>query len=61
MSPSTTWTVAHSLGQMYCNVTVVDAGDEVVIPQSITFNSATQLTVTFNTAIAGKVVVMGIA
>lgn len=60
-STATTWTVTHSLGQQYCNVTVVDATDEVVIPQSITFDSTTQLTVTFNTAIAGKVVVMGIA
>jgi len=58
---ATTWTVTHNLGVKYCNVTVVDASDEVIIPQSITFDSTTQLTVTFNTAIAGKVVVMGIA
>lgn len=58
---ATSWTVTHNLGQKYCNVTVVDASDEVVIPQSIKFDSANQLTVTFNTAIAGKVVVMGIA
>jgi len=60
-SAATTWTVTHALGVQYCNVTVVDASDEVVIPQSITFNSTTQLTVTFNTGVAGKVVVMGIA
>lgn len=58
---STTWTVVHSLGQKYCNVTVVDSTDNVVIPQSIVFNDTNQLTVTFNTAITGKVVVMGIA
>lgn len=58
---STTWTVSHALGVKYCNVTIVDATDEVVIPQSITFDSTSQLTVTFNTAIAGKAVVMGIA
>jgi hypothetical protein len=57
---ATTWTVSHNLGQKYCNVTVVDASDEVVIPQSITFDSTTQLTVTFNSALAGKVVVMGV-
>ena len=56
-----TWNVTHNLGVKYCNVTVVDGSDEVVIPQSITFDSTTGLTVTFNTAIAGKVVVMGIA
>lgn len=53
------WNVTHNIGQQYCNVTVVDSTDEVVIPQSITFDSANALTVTFNTAIAGKVVVMG--
>lgn len=58
---ATSWSVTHNLGQKYCNVTVVDSTDEVVIPQSITFNSTTGLTVTFNTAITGKVVVMGIA
>ena len=58
---ATSWTVAHALGQKYCVVTVVDSTDDVVIPQSITFNSTTSLTVTFNTAISGSVVVMGIA
>jgi hypothetical protein len=58
---ASTWTVSHGLGVKYCNVTIIDANDEVVIPQSITFNSTTGLTVVFNTAIAGKVVVMGVA
>ena len=53
--------VAHNLGQKYCNVTVVDSTDNVVIPESVVFNSATQLTVTFNTAIDCKVIVMGLA
>ncbi len=57
---ATTWNVTHDIGQQYCNVTVVDDTDEVIIPQSIVFTSATALTVTFNTAIQGKVVVMGI-
>jgi hypothetical protein len=56
---ATTWTVTHSLGVKYCNVTIV-VGDEVVIPQSITFNGTTQLTVVFNTAVAGEAVVMGL-
>ena len=56
---SALWTVNHGIGQQFCVVTIVDASNEVVIPQSITFNSATQLTVTFNTSIAGKAVVMG--
>ena len=60
-SGSSTWTVTHGLGQKFCNVTVVDGSDQVIIPNSITFNSTTQLTVTFTSAIAGKVVVMGLA
>jgi hypothetical protein len=57
---ATTQVVTHNLGQKYCNVTVVDSTDEVIIPQSITFNSANQLTVTFNSAIACTVIVMGV-
>jgi hypothetical protein len=58
---SSSHVVSHSLGQQYCNVTVVEtASNEVVIPQSIVFDSATQLTVTFTSALACKVVVMGV-
>ena len=58
---ATSHTVAHGLNQKYCNVTVVDAGtDEVIIPQSIVFDSANGLTVTLNAALAIKVVVMGV-
>ena len=58
---ATSHTVNHTCGVKYCNVTVVDASDEVVIPQSILFNAVGQLTVTFNSAIACKVVVTGVA
>ena len=61
VSANSSHTVSHGLGVKFCNVTVVDENDGVVIPQSITFNSTSQLTVTFNTAIDCKVVVMGIA
>jgi hypothetical protein len=60
-SDSASWTVTHDIGQQYCNVTVVDASNEVIIPQSITFTSTSALTITFNTAIQGKAVVMGVA
>lgn len=60
-APATSHTVTHGLGAQFCNVTVVDSNNEVVIPQSITFTSTTALTVTFNTSIDCKVVVMGIA
>lgn len=58
---ATTWTVTHNIGQKYCNIVIVDADDEVIIPESIKFDSANQLTVTFNTAVAGKAVVAGVA
>jgi hypothetical protein len=60
-SALTIWTVIHNLGQKYVNVTVVDSSDEVIIPQTILFDSADQLTVSFNTSVAGKVIVMGVA
>jgi hypothetical protein len=53
--------VAHNLGVKYCNVTVVDSTDNVVIPQAIIFGDNNNLTVTFNSAIACRVVVMGFA
>ena len=63
-SAATTVTATHGLGNQFVNVTVVvDAGGgayEVVIPQSITMN-ATTVVVTFNTAVTGKVIIMGIA
>lgn len=60
-SSSTTWTVSHSLGQKFVNVTVYDNTDNVIIPQSIVATDANTTTVTFNTAITGTVVVMGVA
>jgi hypothetical protein len=56
----TTHSVVHSLGQKYCQVTVVDSSDEVIIPQSITFTDANTITVTFNSAIVCKVIVTGV-
>lgn len=57
---ATSHSVNHNLGQKYCNVTVVDSSDDVVIPQSIVFNDANNLTVTFTSAINCQVVVMGV-
>ena len=56
---ATSHSITHNLGQKYCNVTVVDTNDEVVIPQSIVFNDANQLTVTFTSALQCKVIIMG--
>jgi len=57
---ATSHTINHALGQKYVNVTVLDASDEVIIPESITFTDANNVAVTFNTAIHCRVVVMGI-
>lgn len=59
-APATSHAITHNIGQQYCNVTVVDNNDEVVIPQSITFNNANQLTVTFTSALQCTVVIMGV-
>jgi hypothetical protein len=60
-SSSASWTVSHNLGQKFVNVTVYDGSDNVIIPQSIVATDANTTTVTFNTAITGTVVVMGVA
>jgi len=58
---ATTHTVTHNLGQQFCNVTVLDdTSNDVIIPESISLDTANQLVVTFNTAIHCKVIVMGI-
>lgn len=57
---ATTHVVTHNTGSQYNVVTVIDGTtDEVIIPNSITFDTANQLTVTVNVALAIKVVVVG--
>lgn len=61
---ATTHVVTHNIGQQFCNVTVIDdstATKEVIIPQSIVFDDNNQLTVTLNTPLEIRVVVMGLA
>lgn len=57
---ATTHTITHGIGQQYVNVTVVDSNDQVVIPDSITFDSTTQLTVSFLSSVTCKVVCQGV-
>ena len=57
---STTHAITHNLGQKYVNVTVYNTADQQIIPQSVTLNSANQLTVTFNKAIDATVVITGV-
>lgn len=56
---SVTHTVEHNIGSQFCNVTVVDSSNRVILPDSVTYDSANQLTVTFASAITCKVVVTG--
>ena len=64
---STTHVITHNTGAKYNNVTVVDNTtgsvtlDQVVIPNGIKFDTANQLTVTFNSAIDCVVIVSGLA
>lgn len=57
-SSAATHVVTHNISK-YCNVTVVDSADKVIIPDSITFDSDTQLTVVFSSALSCKIVVTG--
>ena len=56
VSAASTHVVAHNLGQKYGQVVVVDANDKVIIPDSITFDSTSQLTVQFITAVTCRVI-----
>lgn len=57
----TSHTVTHGIGTRYCVVTVIDPStNEQVIPNSVVFDSTSQLTVTFNTSVNCKVAVMGL-
>lgn len=51
--PSTTWTITHGLGRY--PIVRVFVGNQEVQPQTITFNTNNQLTVTFSTAQVGQV------
>ena len=52
-SAASTWTVSHNLGVQYPNVTVYNASNEVIIPQTITATDSNTLTLTFGSAVAG--------
>ena len=57
---ATSHTVTHNMGNKYVSVTVLDASDEVVIPESITFTDTNSLAVTFTSAETCRVVVVGL-
>lgn len=56
---SATHSVPHNIGSRFCNVTVIDSANKVIIPDSIEFVDDNNLTVGFISAITCTVVVTG--
>ena len=50
---SSTWVIEHSMGKRP-SVTIVDSAGNMQVPNEITYDSDTQITVTFLSAFAGK-------
>lgn len=55
--PSNTWSVNHGLNVKYPLVQVVNLNNKLIIPEEIEFVDENNLTITFNEAIQGKVIV----
>ena len=56
---ASSWTITHNLSEKLVSVTIMDASDDTIIsPSQVTFDSTTQLTVTFNTAVSGDILII---
>jgi len=55
---ATTWNIKHSLAGLNPVVQVYDSTDKLIIPQSVVATDSLNLTITFNTAITGKAVIL---
>lgn len=55
---STSWIVVHNLGHKYANVEVIDSSDLSMIPDEISFDNTSQLTITFIEAESGHAVII---
>jgi len=58
-SGSTTWNVAHNLGQKYVSVTVVDSSDDVIQPDDISYTDNNNLVITLSSSITGNAIIIG--
>lgn len=65
-TPSTTWTINHELGerivaiQVFKNTGLLAPDDvKIVLPNDVTFNSTTQVTVTFSNPESGYAIIKG--
>lgn len=52
------WNISHNLNTSNVSVTVYDSSNRVVMPNEVTINSSSSITVDFGTAAQGKVVVL---
>jgi hypothetical protein len=53
------WTITHNLGEQLVSVTVMDGSDNTMIsPAQVSFDSTTELTITFNEPVSGQVLVI---
>ena len=57
-TPALTWNITHGLNTTSVNIQVYDSSNNVIIPDSIVAGSATATSVSFNTATAGRAVVI---
>ena len=55
-SAASTWTFTHNLGVQYPNVTVYNASNEIILPQTITATDDNTLVLTFGASVAGYAV-----
>lgn len=53
---ASTWTFTHNLGVQYPNVTVYNASNEIILPQTITATDDNTLVLTFGASVAGYAV-----
>jgi hypothetical protein len=53
---ASTWTVSHNLGVQYPNVTVYNASNEIILPQTITATDSNTLVLTFGASVSGYAV-----
>jgi hypothetical protein len=55
---SSAWTITHDLGEQLVSVTVMDSDDTMISPAQVSFDSTTELTITFNEPVSGQVLVI---
>jgi len=57
-STATTWTITHNLGEENVILQVYNDSNEMIIPDTVTPTDTNEIVMTFNTAIAGRAIIM---